>query len=240
VSAYILHKPTLDEKSWYYARLVEFGRIRGDFTPERPPIMSEACRVLAHYGGYTFFMYTPNFWDEQIVAWHEAAMTEASASYLEFARHLDTVADTFRVLESTLPPLAERGSPDDEIFTAEEFGISFTIPADWEGKYIIEATPALDGSWGFLSLYHKASREWNEHAGWLCSILIIPGEDEYDDDRPPVMAGLCWILDKKGGYTYAAQMPSDVQYDANAPSGEEYVRLASQLNIVFGSFRVLD
>jgi hypothetical protein len=242
VEAYILHKPTNDEKGWLYSQLVEFGRIQGYYTQERPPILSKTCTVLANVGGYTFYYYTPNYWDTDIVAWHEESASEMSASYLELRGQLSLLVDSFKVIESALPTIIDSSSPADEEFSDETLGISLTFPAAWAGLYSTDIYINEEISWRNLSIRHKATNEMRENSGNLLTIIRTPGEDEYDDDYPPVMAGSCWILEKKGGYTYTVSLPSDVQYDETPGSTlqEEYLLMKSQLNVLLRSFRVND
>jgi hypothetical protein len=199
---------------------------------------------LANVSGYTFYYYTPDFWHENTIAWHEESANEMSASYLEFRDQLDLLVDSFKVIESALPLIEDSGLTAGEEFTDESLGISLTFPPEWAGLYSTNTVftgYSEDRTIGTLSINHKATVEWDENSGTLlCIYKIADGEDEYDDDYPPILAMYCWVLDKKDGYTYAAALPYDPIFDElpESISREEYELLKSQLNLLLRSFRI--
>lgn len=72
-----------------------------------------------------------------------------------------------------------------------DIGFTLEFPSSWEGKFIIKEYEIDWLGRNSIELYHKATMDEKEDAGWLGSFGRVSGY--YTADWPPVMAGWCPI-----------------------------------------------
>lgn len=114
-------------------------------------------------------------------------------------------------------------------YREETFGISLTLPLEWDGRY---ETVTTENEMIFRS---KAVNAAMEGAGTLFTIVRQPGEliTEADVQQGAVMER---ILFQENGYTYLLRLPSDVQYPvSDVALKTEYEALLKSANSVIES-----
>jgi len=118
----------------------------------------------------------------------------------------------------------ERLSYDGETYVWNE--VSIIIPAEWEGKYIIEEDEEN------LFVFQKASKEKDESFGLLCSIYKCNDYMNYG-------AGEELVAYTDDGVFYYVTEPTDVTcYVEDEDIMEEYGEMLSQVKLIEGSFMV--
>ena len=122
-------------------------------------------------------------------------------------------------------------------------GFSVVFPASWEGKYGLgeyHLNNEYSTETTFIHVYHIATRE-ELGTGWLWTFRRIH-EDNFVADGEPIPHNHV-IMYQGGEYAFIMHMPSDVQWDYEAPDGElatEYLEMADQWEEIANSFRLMD
>lgn len=75
--------------------------------------------------------------------------------------------------------------------------ITFTIPAEWKNKYVIEASEDR------ISFFSKLSYEYDTETGYVCSIARMQTQPDWAEKK---------LIQEANGYYYYIVYPSDVPY----------------------------
>ena len=120
------------------------------------------------------------------------------------------------------------GWEGDSIVDESPKGWSITMPASWEGRYVVVEE-------GDSEAVCAASSHDEENFGALFTIMRL---DAADADELAEMIPVTPLADMEDGTRYVAVFPSDVQF--NPEFAEDYEDLSKDAESVLGTFTLLD
>lgn len=134
--------------------------------------------------------------------------------------------------ETAAEPIAEEealeaqpgGWEGDSIVYESPFGWSITMPASWEGRYVV----AEEGN---SEIICAASSHDGENQGALFTIMRL---DAADADELAEMIPVTPLAELEDGTRYVAVFPSDVQF--NPEFAEDYNDLSKDVENILGTF----
>ena len=128
---------------------------------------------------------------------------------------------------ATIEP-ASSEVPESNLFSAGDF--TLVLPAEWEGKYIVEEMQEEEFSTSYVAFYEKECNEEIE-AGWLFTIGRFI--DKTYEEHPSYE-----VVGEWNGITYVALFPTDVQCDGVSKKAQkQYFHLAESVEEVVTSIQ---